>query len=399
MIKRGGKLANVAIKEILTVEDDDISRQEAHEVFEREAKALSEISDLQHDHIIERVSAITRGEKHYFMFQWADGGNLREFWQTNPTTELTPGRVRDILIQLRGLTDALAALHFYRGNGNYRHGDLKPENILRFKNPKFMNDKVHIGTLKIADMGLARYHKNETDARPDPTSAKYGTARYEPPEVSTNRLNKARSRLYDVWSLGCVVLELMIWALFGFKELEEFNARIRDGNGRFYETQGDGNAQVHPVVVEWMRRMEKEPECNGNTALGDLLAIVREKLLVVDLTPGEATLRSSPAASRGPQRGPVSTGPSRARAEAVASDLNTMIERGSQDETYLLKQGSRQASSLQIPYNDNRGPGCHDGSSTNTVRHPSPDPNLISQTAYIAELQVCEFSLAEPILY
>jgi hypothetical protein len=42
-------------------------------------------------------------------------------------------------------------------------------------------------------------------------------------------------------------------------------------------------AHVHPAVQHCLDHMSRDPECSGQTALGDLLDIVRTKLLIVDL--------------------------------------------------------------------------------------------------------------------
>lgn len=94
------------------------------------------------------------------MFEWADGGNLREFWTTTP--HLSKTLVRDVLFQLQGLADALEKMHSL----NYRHGDMKPDNILRVKtSAKHGPRKVDVGTLKICDMGLSKQHITETRMR------------------------------------------------------------------------------------------------------------------------------------------------------------------------------------------------------------------------------------------
>ncbi|KAI3532834.1 TOL [Colletotrichum filicis] len=276
----GGQLAHVAIKEII-VGDDDL-RREIEKEYEDERKALSEITDLQHHHIIQRIAAITRGERRYFMFQWADGGNLREFWKTQEQPSLTPELVTQTITQLLGLADALHALHNFKGQGNYRHGDLKPENILRFR------DETIVGILKIADMGLAKHHPDATAMRKKATSAKYGTVRYEPPEVITNRLDTARSRLYDIWSMGCIMFECIIWLLYGYTELERFDESLSASgyDSSFFKIKDVDNgqvAEVHPTVVEWMTSLATDPRCGTDSAIGDLLKLVRERLLVVPL--------------------------------------------------------------------------------------------------------------------
>ncbi|KAI8213173.1 Mitogen-activated protein kinase kinase kinase YODA [Colletotrichum sp. SAR 10_76] len=280
-----GTPAHIAIKEILTTDDDEELQQEVEQNFKVEADALSDIASLKHNHIIERIAAITRGENRYFMFQWADGGNLRDFWKSHPWPELNANLVRESISQLRGLADALAVLHNYKGEGNYRHGDLKPENILRFQ------DKTFLGTLKIADLGLAKRHTEATDARLGSTTTRYGTARYEPPEAITNK-TKARSRLYDVWSLGCIMLEYIIWLLYGYTGVRVFTEALLDDTGCFYRTEKDGNqtkAEVHPIVVDWMNEISKHPQCSSHTAIRTLLDLVRDRLLVVTLPPGSKT--------------------------------------------------------------------------------------------------------------
>jgi serine/threonine protein kinase len=98
-----------------------------------------------------------------------------------------------VLEQLCGLCHALRVLH----NANCRHGDLKPENILLFHEGDYK------GTLKIADLGLARMHTLETQDRIralQKTTTNTATLRYIPPEFS----NDVRTRDFDAWSLGCI---------------------------------------------------------------------------------------------------------------------------------------------------------------------------------------------------
>ncbi|KAI8217494.1 Mitogen-activated protein kinase kinase kinase YODA [Colletotrichum sp. SAR 10_86] len=336
-----GTPARIAIKEMLTTDDDEELQQEVEQNFKAEADALSDIASLKHKHIVERIAAITRGENRYFMYQWADGGNLRDLWKSHPTPEFNANLVRESVIQLRGLADALAALHNYKGEGNYRHGDLKPEKILRFE------DNTFVGTLKIADMGLAKRLTEATDARLGPTNTKYGTARYEPPEAVTNKL-KARSRLYDVWSLGCIILEYIIWFLYGYAGVKDFNDALLDDTGYFYRIEKEGNqtkAEVHPTVVDWMNELSKHPECSTHTAIRTLLDLVRDRLLVVALWPSlEATSQLSSTfasvtladTSEPPQVGAV-----RAKAATATSALQAILDLGDGNEKYLLASKNR----------------------------------------------------------
>ncbi|KAI4663972.1 uncharacterized protein J4E79_003472 [Alternaria viburni] len=208
----------IAVKEIQPSYD----AQEIVEHWEREVKALRTLNELNHDHIVRFVTAFRRhrehgGPDHYLVFEWADGGNLRSMWKREHSPILTAALVKDAMFQILGLARALEAAHNLDMTGaSYRHGDIKPENILCFSNGRT------IGTLKIDNWGEAKEHGQVTELRPSKTTAKYGTSVYQAPEVETGvrarylgQSTKRRSRLYDVWAMGCITLEFTIWLLEG----------------------------------------------------------------------------------------------------------------------------------------------------------------------------------------
>lgn len=224
------------------------------------------------------------------MFEWANGGNLRNLWERVPFPDLEGSLVKDTVKQILGLASALRAAHNLNiTEASYRHGDLKPENILIFK-----TGEETLGTLKIGDWGEAKYHGKDqvTEMRSKKTTARFGTRRYEAPEVVTgikvereNQPEKRRSRLYDIWAMGCITLEFIVWLLYGLDGLNKFNQDV-DGD-TFYQTSIENGievARLHDAVVRWMDHMASEPACKvGNTAIGDLLDVVRSSLLVVKL--------------------------------------------------------------------------------------------------------------------
>jgi serine/threonine protein kinase len=173
---------------------------------------------------------------------------------------------------------------------------LKPENILWFKN---RTNSSKIGTLKIGDWGLAKQHHDITQLRTVQTSTGFGTRRYEPPEERTVRDNnlivpndtgkvvRKRSRLYDLWAMGCIWLEFLIWLMYGLDGLKQFNRSFHQGqsdNPSYYELDRNDGAKVHHVALRWIQHMTQDPVCEvGQTALGDLLEFIRDRLLVVKL--------------------------------------------------------------------------------------------------------------------
>jgi serine/threonine protein kinase len=222
-----------------------------------------------------------------------------------------------------------------------RHGDLKPENILRFTE----ND-AGLGVLKIADMGLAKQHMLATcdrNAKRQLTSTRYGTRPYEAPETVTAKYG--RSRLYDIWSMGCITLEFIIWILYGNQSLTDFYNDIAGGSQKPYQyyeipdPKDTAHAEVHRVVLKWMKHIETDdPECTQKSAIRDLLFLVRDKLLVVRLP---ATSISSRAGGR--VLAPSELGePSRFRATAEEyRDALDDILRETEDQTYLFTGKNR----------------------------------------------------------
>ncbi|KAK7709694.1 hypothetical protein SLS57_008599 [Botryosphaeria dothidea] len=129
------------------------------------------------------------------------------------------------------------------GTGNWRHGDLKPDNILRFVDSTTAERS--LGTLKIADLGLAKLHDVDTNLRAEPTSQRCGTLKYEPPEALYPH-RSPRSRRYDIWSMGCIILESIIWLLYGYDGLEVFNGEMIDDPNRetiFYRVDSEGQGK------------------------------------------------------------------------------------------------------------------------------------------------------------
>jgi serine/threonine protein kinase len=181
---------------------------------------------------------------------------------------------------------------------NIRHGDLKPENILWFH-----GENVHVdrGTLQIADLGLAQFHEKDADtylrqAKGVHSMTPSGTSRYKPPQMDVRALrdpSDPRSRQYDIWSLGCVVLELLVWLVYGhqamltFRQHTEYFWRIDSYDPR---TKMEVYV-VHEYVDSCMNLLDEQ--LDENTAFHDLLVMVQTRLLVIDISP-KYSLPSAP---------------------------------------------------------------------------------------------------------
>ncbi|KAF1960285.1 hypothetical protein CC80DRAFT_466036 [Byssothecium circinans] len=346
------RMLQVAIKEIKVGSGND----QTDEAWNREAKALNDINELHHPHIIKCIAAIRRGNGRYFMFPWADGDNLREYWSKESRQNPEPDIVLHALQQLHGIADALHTLHTFctrqtppqssnydepqleqlRLNGpvvrvqdevytpsddapqeSIRHGDLKPDNILVFSDPESRH-----GVFRIADLGLAKKHIVKTSLRDHHTSTIFGTRRYEPPEAGG-----VQSRLFDIWSMGCITLEYIIWLLYGNDELQDFNEAIDMQQSQYFERSRTDDsardAEVNPIVRSCIEHIKsKDPECSQESAIRDLLEIVQTRLLIVPLPPDRVS-----STKRGRLLAPPALGESVTRYRATAAEFRDALKR------------------------------------------------------------------------
>ncbi|KAJ4406778.1 hypothetical protein N0V85_004469 [Neurospora sp. IMI 360204] len=378
---QGSPIAVKTLKNVGKSQDEENDIQNSRNEWEREVRTHINIKNMKdgkgHPHIIPFFGAIEKGTSRYLLFQWADGGNLRDFWKAHPNPTPTAALVEKFLHQLRGIADALYNLHTFKrdgcADGSYRHGDLKPENILSVSSMHGRQaEQAHadFGTLMVSDLGLAKHHPLATNLRRHQTSTEATTWRYQPPEVTIEeKKSMGRSRRYDIWSMGCVTLEFIIWLLYGNDILDQFNDSINKPTSRpcppdfnrspwFTTDDATNTARLHDSVKKTISIiLKKDPECQGpeKTALCSLLELVRDRLLVVDLgseaeltrTQTFAYIKSDPSAStpeirveqadaNGPNVSPrlnhSSTG--RATSEEFLIAVNQIVAEGSRNPSY-----------------------------------------------------------------
>jgi serine/threonine protein kinase len=265
-----------------------------------EVQALETIRDLNHKHLVKAVAYYTKGKSHCIVFPWARWGNLRDIWCKDPP-KLDRRFLQWVFTQLCGLADAIKTLHHSHQEKSLRHGDMKPENILCFDDPdKEQSEDIYSCILIIADVGLSRSHDKLTEVRKGATRTKSGTIKYEPPETELQP-NEPRSRRYDVWSLGCIYLEFMIWLLYGHEELEHFRDDLNSlgENVRFYIVEEDPStrrrtARLNSVVQKWVDWIKKDKRCPNQTAIRRLLDLIVGRLLVADVSPAQPFLSRRP---------------------------------------------------------------------------------------------------------
>lgn len=284
------------------------------DVFEREKKNLNLIQGLGNQHLVKLVACLEQEPfgTGWFVFKWASGGNLWEFWeregkirerQGSSEKEASPsiviswedGVVGDtpqkeelqltlwFLEQALGLVQAICLLH----KKQIRHGDIKPQNILHDTEGGEEHGR---GTLVLADVGISKFHEHATGLRASATDTVESTAIYEAPEVLyDHQTGEARSRRYDMWPMGCTFLEFIVWLLYGFEAVETFRKRRIGSRAKYFNPRAAffrGSTRedsiIHPEVTKAFDKLAPDPRCGDGTALADFLELIKTDLLRID---------------------------------------------------------------------------------------------------------------------
>ncbi|KAF8534569.1 hypothetical protein BDD12DRAFT_895618 [Trichophaea hybrida] len=180
----------MAVKEI-RLQDPQVIPQIATAI--RDEMMVLEL--LDHPNIVQYFGIEVHRDKVYLFMEFCSGGSLASL--------LEHGRIEDetvIMIYALQMLEGLAYLH----ENNIVHRDIKPENLLLD----------HNGIIKYVDFGAAKIiaKQGKTRGGGGPTTrtnlnSMTGTPMYMSPEVITGS-NKGRHGSIDIWSLGCVVLEM-----------------------------------------------------------------------------------------------------------------------------------------------------------------------------------------------
>ena len=147
--------------------------------FYREARAVAR---LDHPNIVRAHDIDHEDKLHFIVLEFVDGCNLHDFVRKNGT--LTPGRAAHYIRQA-----ALGLQHAHEAGLGHR--DIKPGNLLLDRQ----------GTVKLLDMGLARFFHEDTGSFVKEFEAGYviGTADYVAPEQIVDSRVDIRA---DIYSLG-----------------------------------------------------------------------------------------------------------------------------------------------------------------------------------------------------
>lgn len=206
--------------------------------FQEEASFLRRLSDKDHPHLIRLLWTFSRGTDYHLVFPCANG-NLKDLWKAYPEPlagKYDPDIALWVARQCLGIVEGLCRIHqdtdhASSGGTNKQHrghSDLKPENILWFDGDDNLGKGYKLGVLTISDFGLADFHDMDSESGINVRNVG-ASGTYRAPEYDFHKMGLQKC---NTWSLACVLLELLMWYLKGWEEVEKFSkARTADHSG------------------------------------------------------------------------------------------------------------------------------------------------------------------------
>ncbi|KAK5712326.1 hypothetical protein LTR15_011905 [Elasticomyces elasticus] len=270
-------------KAVTFARNNDHAKSEAR----REANVLMMIKELQHPNIVDALFAFEETiDPEYaisnIVFPYCEF-DLREVLNVKSLTEVHKhfapvGHNASILTHglweaVVSIVDAVHSVHHFISERfplepgeriAAGHFDIKPANII-------VDTKGTAARLLLTDFGnaiLRRVPANESSGQ----EGIHATYDYAPPEFAADRGTKIR-KSYDVWSLGCVLLEVLVFVMYSVSEepedtvdnfyLQRQDEAIKSRPGSrgapFWtdDVEQPGEHKLQATVVRWMNKIRK----------------------------------------------------------------------------------------------------------------------------------------------
>ena len=231
-----------------TVARKTMEPQAAKEEIENLIKCRE--SDIVHKNIMTYLCIYKTEDRAHILYDCAETDLEKLLHEEEYQSSI---RSSALIIPLLSNASALAkALQFlHSGQWNKKDGhwigchmDLKPSNILIVKTETNT-------TWKISDLGISRFQGQPHLAAKGTTKtyARRSNGKYQAPEVhSRNKIG----RKSDVWSMGCILIVIMIRAVQSLDGLAKFTEALSDRyDNDFFHCDG----RLKPEVDSWLSKL------------------------------------------------------------------------------------------------------------------------------------------------
>ncbi|XP_025722222.1 mitogen-activated protein kinase kinase kinase 4 isoform X4 [Callorhinus ursinus] len=159
-----------------------------HKTIKETADELKIFEGIKHPNLVRYFGVELHREEMYIFMEYCDEGTLEEVSRLGLQEHV-------IRLYSKQITIAINVLHEH----GIVHRDVKGANI-------FLTSS---GLIKLGDFGCSVKLKNNAQTMPGEVNSTLGTAAYMAPEVITRAKGEGHGRAADIWSLGCVVIEMV----------------------------------------------------------------------------------------------------------------------------------------------------------------------------------------------
>ncbi|KAF3048062.1 hypothetical protein E8E12_009714 [Didymella heteroderae] len=238
----------------------------------RAEDALQEVyhmQNLRHFHIVQLVGTYLQGRRFSILMYPAADCHLRDFLDHASYLKNDPGFQLDHVHRLSFLASSLGCLASaiaYVHDHTTKHMDIKPQNIL----VKSSRHSPPTWRIYLADFGLSRSFEPGDQSQTNSHASR--TPKYCSPEVYEG---ETRGRSADIFSLGCVFLEIL--TVYSGNDLDEF-ADYRHKLDTSFHANLDG-------VNDWIDLTLHPSMSKPGVHPGELLDLLRKVRNMVDREP------------------------------------------------------------------------------------------------------------------
>ncbi|XP_069830473.1 mitogen-activated protein kinase kinase kinase 4 isoform X2 [Dendropsophus ebraccatus] len=159
-----------------------------HKTIKETADELKIFEGIKHPNLVRYFGVELHREEMYIFMEYCDEGTLEEVSRLGLQEHV-------IRLYTKQITIAINVLHEH----GIVHRDIKGANI-------FLTSS---GLIKLGDFGCSVKLKNNAQTMPGEVNSTLGTAAYMAPEVITRAKGEGHGRAADIWSLGCVLTEMV----------------------------------------------------------------------------------------------------------------------------------------------------------------------------------------------
>ena len=246
-------------------DDDDSHALELHN--------LCLLNQLKHPYILELLAFYTYDKHRNFVFPSASGGDLGSLLKSH-SRPVSLNNNFDFYRALGNLSSAIEKVHNYTISNNVDlkiiglHRDIKPSNIL-VDHDRFI----------LADFGFSRFKLSSQTSK---TPFQIGGGDYLAPECE--ELEQAFEkgligRASDIWSFGCIILEVLVYMFEGAQGVQEFRTdRSFKTMGYRFSTFYYPGGCLNPEVPKRLDELQEASDSTGRSCV----QLIRHALSIVE---------------------------------------------------------------------------------------------------------------------